>query len=110
MFELSATDKDGVSWREALEGLIYRTRDPARRAEREAELACPPFPEALRHVWTAFCRLSARRGAGFSINPISWPDIDAYTRLSRMPLAPWEVRLIEELDDMFRLEHSKPKD
>lgn len=94
-----------------LEGLLTRTRDPVKRAEREAELACPPFPEALRHVWSAFCRLSARRGAnGFSINPISWPDIDAYVRHSKMPLAPWEIRLIEELDDLFRQEHSKPRE
>lgn len=100
-----------MTYRETLEGLIFRTRDPAKRAEREADLACPPFPDALGHVWAAFCRLSARRGSnGFSINPISWPDIDAYVRHSKMPLAPWEIRIIEELDDLFRQEHSKPRD
>lgn len=66
---------------------------------------------ALLHVWAAFRRLSARRGSnGFGINPISWPDIDAYVRHSKMPLAPWEVRLIEELDDLFRIEQAKPKE
>jgi hypothetical protein len=93
-----------------LEGLIARTRNPERLAEREAELECPPFPEALAYIWSAFCRLSARRSVGFSINPISWPDIDAFVRHSKMPLAPWEIRLIEELDDLFRQEHSKPRD
>ncbi|SHJ69966.1 hypothetical protein SAMN05444159_1262 [Bradyrhizobium lablabi] len=94
-----------------LEGLITRTRRPERLAEYEADLECPPFPLALQHVWHAFCRLSARRGSnGFSINPISWPDIDAYVRNSKMALAPWEIRIIEELDDLFRQEHSKPRD
>lgn len=93
-----------------LEGLIARASSPARRAESEAELECPPFPAALGHVWQAFCRLSARRGSnGFSINPISWPDIDAYVRHSGIRLAPWEIRIVEELDDLFRVEQSKSR-
>lgn len=69
------------------------------------------MPEALAYIWHAFCRLSARRGSnGFSINPITWPDIDAYVRHSKMPLAPWEVRIVEELDDLFRQEQGKPKE
>ena len=71
----------------------------------------PEFPAAVSHVWNAFMRLSARRGSnGFSINPISWPEIDAFVRHARIRLSPWEVRLIEELDDLFRVEMSKKKD
>jgi hypothetical protein len=110
-FELESPDKDGVTYREVLEGLLSRTSNPERRAEREAELACPPFPQPLAYIWIAFVRLSARRGSnGFSFNPISWPDIDAFVRHSGMRLAPWEIRLIEELDDLFRAEHAKPKE
>jgi hypothetical protein len=66
---------------------------------------------ALLHVWNAFHRLSARRGSnGFGINPISWPDIDAFVRHSQMPLAPWEIRLIEDVDDLFRVEQAKSQD
>lgn len=91
--------------------MIARTRNPERRASLEAQLECPPMPEALAYIWHAFCRLSARRGSnGFSINPITWPDIDAYVRHSKMPLAPWEVRIVEELDDLFRQEQGKPKE
>lgn len=97
-----------MSWRETLEGLLSRARNAEKRAEYEAQLECPPFPMGLLHVWSAFRRLSARRGSnGFGINPISWPDIDAFVRHSKMPLAPWEVRLIEELDDLFRVEQAK---
>jgi hypothetical protein len=91
--------------------MLSRAKKPEKRAEYEAELACPPFPMALLHVWNAFHRLTSRRGSnGFGINPISWPDIDAYVRHSKMPLAPWEVRLIEQLDDLFRAEQAKSKD
>ena len=45
-----------------------------------------------------------------SLNPISWPDIDAFVRQSRTVLAPWEIRLIEDLDDLFRVAQAKPKD
>jgi hypothetical protein len=62
-------------------------------------------------VWAAFMRLHARRGSnGFSINPISWPEIDAFLRHSRITLAPWELRLIEELDDLYRIETATKKD
>ena len=88
--------------------MLQRTRKPDRIAELQTELAVPPFPEALAYLWVAFCRLSSRRGAsGFAINPIGWPDIDAFVRHSGVRLAPWEVRLIEELDDLFRIEQAR---
>jgi len=92
-----------VSLRETLQGLVKRTRNEARRAEYESELQCPPLPAALEYLWTSFCRLHARRGGnGFSVSPISWGEIEVFTRLSGTRLAPWEVRMIEELDDLFR--------
>lgn len=90
---------------------MQRARSPDKKAKYQAELDCPDFPMPLLHVWSAFHRLSARRGCnGFGINPISWPDIDAFVRHSRIRLAPWEVRLIEQLDDLFRVEQAKPRD
>jgi hypothetical protein len=86
-----------------LEGLLARqTIKPQRRAEIEAELETPPFPLELEHVWTVFCRLSARRRSGFSIEPIGWADLDAFIKLTGCRLAPFEIQLIEMLDDMFR--------
>lgn len=87
---------------------MARASSPVRRAEYEAELACPPFPAPLGHVWQAFCRLSGRRGSnGFGINPIGWCDLDAFCRLSGLRLAPWEIRLIEQLDDLYREQFNK---
>lgn len=32
---------------------------------------------------------------------IEWPDIDAFIRRSGVWLSPWEIELIEDLDDLF---------
>jgi hypothetical protein len=101
-FELNSLDADGLTLREVLEGLLERTTNETRRAVYLAELACPPLPEALIYLWHAFCRLSARRGSGFSVSPISWSDIDAFVRNAGMKLAPWEIRILEDIDDLYR--------
>lgn len=79
-----------------------RTRDPQRRAEIDVELRLPPFPEELRYLWQAYLRLRNRMAPGFGgAVPIGWTDIDAFTRNSRMVLAPWEVEVLESVDDAF---------
>lgn len=58
---------------------------------------------ALNYLWRAFQRLHTRRGSnGFGPNPISWPEIDAFVRHSKFELAPWEIEIIETLDDLYR--------
>jgi len=99
--------EDGVPYRQILEGLIARTRNADKLAELEAELETPPLPLELDYIWKAFCRLSARRRSGFGIEPIAWSDLDAFMRLTGTRLAPWEIRLIEDLDDLFRLAQQK---
>jgi hypothetical protein len=99
--------EDGVPHRQILEGLLERTQKPERRAELEAELETPPLPLELEYIWNAFCRLSARRRSGFGIEPIAWSDLDAFMSLTGTRLAPWEIRLIEDLDDQFRLSQQK---
>lgn len=94
-------DKDGVTLRETLEGLAGRTRRPHKRLEYEAQLALPPFPVALGYLWAIYRRLRRRKGGGFGPSPIEWPDIDAFLRHARISLAPWEVEVIEEIDDLF---------
>lgn len=109
-FALSATDADGVSYRETLEGLLSRSVSPEKRAGYEAELACPPCPPAAAYLWQAFVRLHGRRGSsGMGVDPITWSDLDAFTRLSGLRLTPWEIEAIEELDDLWRTEHAKAR-
>lgn len=107
-FALDATDADGVTLRETLQGLLARAKRPAKVAEYEAELFCPPLPRELTYLWNVFLRLSNRRGSnGFDIDPIGWTEIDAFIRLSGLRLAPWEIALIEMLDDLYRSQRAK---
>lgn len=67
----------------------------------QEKLAVPPFPQALAYLWRAFRRIRGRKGGGFGPSPIEWPDIDAFVRNSAFPLAPWEIEVIEDLDDLL---------
>jgi hypothetical protein len=109
MFELNAV-VDGVTNRELLEGLLRRTRNEQRRAEYQAALEVPLYPDALEYLWRAFCRLHARRTIGFSLNPIAWTDIAAFSTLTGLRFAPWEIHLIEQLDDAYLASHGEQKD
>lgn len=109
-FALSApADKDGkASYRETLQGLIARSRNPERVAKYQAELYCPPLPKELAYLWNAFKRIRRRIGSsGFGVNPITWPDIDAFCRHARFQLVPWELEIVEMLDDLYVMQHSK---
>lgn len=71
----------------------------------------PELPPAVAYLWRAFTRIRRRRGGnGFSASPIEWGDIDAFMRLSGVRLAPWEVEVIEDLDDAWLAEISRKQD
>lgn len=99
---LSARGEDGSTYREVLQGQLERARTDKRRQEMEEELLMPPFPEAVRYLWNAYWRIRARAGGGETgPQPIRWPDIDAFIRLAGLRFAPWEVRIIEVIDDAW---------
>jgi hypothetical protein len=63
---------------------------------------------ALFYLWRIFNRLRRRVGSnGFGANPITWPDIDAFCRHSRFYLVPWEIEILEMLDNVFLEQQSK---
>jgi len=81
---------------------LKRSRSAKKRAEYEADLETPPFPIPLAYLWAAYQRLRRRKGgSGFGISPLEWPDIDAFSRLSGLRLLPWEVAMLEKLDDAY---------
>lgn len=50
-------------------------------------------------LWNAFIALSRSRTSGPSgPNPISFPEIEAWSRLMRVPLEPHHVQIIIEMD------------
>lgn len=94
--------------RETLEQLIERTKNEKRRAEYEAQLAVPPMPKALAYLYAIYWRIRRRKGGtGFGISPIELPDIASFMEMAGTKLAPWEVAIIETLDDLFVGEYGK---
>lgn len=62
----------------------------------------PSFPTAVGYVWRTYSRLRRRTKHGFNgPQPIDFQEIDAFVRVSRFPLRPWEVQIIEDIDDAF---------
>ncbi len=88
----------------AIENLSGRkgTAIEAKRAEFEARLHLPDFPDEYTFAWEAFFDLNQCRSSnGFGVNPISYTEIDAYTRLTGKVLLPYEINGINIIDSCF---------
>ena len=60
------------------------------------------MPENYRHCWSWFGELSRTRSSnGFGQNPISYSEIDAWSRLTNIELTPLEVNAIIRLDSAY---------
>jgi len=57
-----------------------------------------------------FRDLSARRTAGMALNPITWEAMDAYFRLTGVVPLPWELRVLNAIENAFMESRNKPKD
>lgn len=89
-------------YRDLLEGLIERTRNQKNLEEYQRALSCPSCPKSMEYLWAIFLRLRRRKSQnGFGVPAIEWPDIDAFVRNSRITLTPWEIEIVEELDDLY---------
>ena len=97
-------DKNGVSGREVLEGLLARQLSPKARAETEADLYGPPLPAAGTYLWEWFLELHDARAAGGMGGPaaITYGDIRYWCDLRGIRLAPWETAVLTTLDREFR--------
>jgi len=63
------------------------------------ELDGPACPELARHLWEWFGELhAARTHSGLGPNPISWPDLDAWSRLTGVRPSPSELYCLRALD------------
>jgi hypothetical protein len=60
------------------------------------------MPENYAHCWAWFGELSRTRSSnGFGQNPISYAEIDAWSRLTNIELTPLEVSAIMQLDSAY---------
>ncbi len=58
----------------------------------------PEVPWAGRRVWSIFLELNSTRTVGFAPNPISILEIEAWSRLKREPIRPFELDMLQALD------------
>lgn len=67
------------------------------------ELAnAPAIPESVAYLWAYFWELSrARSNNGFGPLALQYSDIEAWTRLTRQKLDPWELNAIVSLDALY---------
>lgn len=56
---------------------------------------------AIAHIWGWFQELNASRPMGFDVGGISYAEIEAWARLSRIPITPHEVKVIKVIDSIF---------
>jgi hypothetical protein len=78
----------------------------------EDDEAPPPaeLPEAGAYLWGWFLELSGGRAStGFSLLPISWSDLYAWTRLTGNRLEPWEVVVLRAFDGALLSGYAKSR-
>lgn len=57
---------------------------------------------ALEYLWQDYSMLRGRKAPGMhGFNPIEWADFAAYKQLSGRRLAPWEISLLIDLDNIW---------
>jgi hypothetical protein len=60
------------------------------------------MPAIFSHIYQDFLELNAARGSnGYSPNPISFAEIQAFYSLSQLQPAPWEVFILRYFDSLF---------
>jgi hypothetical protein len=94
-FALQSRQSDGATLRDHLEAR-------AARGVRSADLDVPPIPAGFGYLLDWFNELHRRRGVGPNgPSPLSWSDVDAWARRTDRDPCPWELAVIERLDDAY---------
>lgn len=93
IFRLEQRGKDGVSRRAKLEKVAAKG---PRASSLDAEI-----PEAAQDAWALWVDLHTGRSQGFGVAPLSWLDIDAWSRIRGHELAFTELELIRVIDRAF---------
>ncbi|WP_425468453.1 phage tail assembly chaperone [Phyllobacterium endophyticum] len=58
----------------------------------------PEAPEYTDYIWDWFVQLHNSRETGFSANPISFLEVEAFCRLTGALIDPWELSVIRRMD------------
>ena len=67
------------------------------------------LPATLEYIWHYFFELNdARTSNGYTMNPISFTELDAWNRLAKKDITTQEISIIKQLDGVF-LKHYQTK-
>jgi len=58
----------------------------------------------------AFLQLSARRQSGMAVNPLTYSELEAFCRLTKVEFSAWQVSVLMRLDDLALRVSSERKD
>ncbi|UXN64407.1 hypothetical protein N8E89_00510 [Phyllobacterium sp. A18/5-2] len=58
----------------------------------------PEAPDYTDYIWDWFVKLHNTRQMGFSANPISFLEIEAFCRMTGAIIDPWELSVIRRID------------
>lgn len=93
-------DDKGFDQRAHLAGLVKRGQ--ATEAQRRM-LDGPDFPEAVGYLWDWHSELARTRTVGMNgVDPLTYPTIDAWARLTDRSPLPDEVEALLDLDAVTR--------
>lgn len=71
-------------------------------------LDAAPCPPEAWYLWEYFLRMSVRRtGNGYGPNALSSVEVEAWTRLNGVRLAPFESEALEGLEAKFLTHYAK---
>lgn len=94
--KLDVRQKDGRTLRWHLNVVAEQT------GSAPPQLAVPPIPYELLHVWAYFVQLNTKRTAGaMTANPLSDEQIMAWERRHGITLSPFEGECIDALDVVY---------
>ena len=66
------------------------------------------IPDSVEHVWGWFWQLSSRRSfTDSSLLPLSFTELDAWTRLMRVNITPEDLDMLIAMDDAMLSAHSE---
>lgn len=96
--------EDGATRRAHIEAAVASGMDPA-------ELDVPACPPEMLYLLGWFLEVSAGRGGNGwgGYNPLSWGEIEAWSRLTGRNLQPFEVGALRQLDGIFLRTLNKAK-
>jgi hypothetical protein len=92
---LNEKQKDGCTLRQHLEAVYRRTK---RKPE---QLEQPEIPNKAKYLLRLFVELSQGRQSGFSANPISALEIQAWLQITDRTLSNWEIQTLRAMDRAY---------